>query len=51
MNYGKLSDEAEGTQLVGDVEEKESITASTDQEQAILARGRRRSAREASDSP
>ena len=51
MNYGKLSDKAERTQLVGDIEEKESITAGTDKEQAMLTRGRRRSAREASDSP
>ena len=37
MNNGKLSDEGERAQLVGDVEEQESIAASADQEQALLA--------------
>ena len=50
MNYGKLSDKAECAQLVGDVEEQESITACTDEEQPMLTRGWRRPAGEASDS-
>ena len=49
MNDRKLSDEAECTKLVGDIEEQESVTSGTDQELPMLASGRRRPTGEASD--